>query len=281
MNVFVPEVYDELITELAFGIEPIDAQRGTRIPGPLQVTFDECPRPLHTWRTFAPGVRLDDVLPRMERHDSGRYARVFDRLTPTDIKLRVSDARRRYVPRRLTVTIPAAGAGLGIEGRVLQVFMHPGANADLVSSMTALRGRVQRADGTPVRWCRVQATDITTSDVFGFAHGDDRGEFLLPLAPPQDAVGMAVNPLQVRLELGYLDPPPAPPITDPLVRVVDPIWDLTEETVAALPVPPPVAPAIGTVVDGRTFPAAYVRTTFLAPFTIPAGQTRPAVLTVP
>ena len=50
MNVFAPTGYDELITRLAFGVEPIDGQHGGRIAGTLRVTFDERTKPIEKWR---------------------------------------------------------------------------------------------------------------------------------------------------------------------------------------------------------------------------------------
>ena len=71
-NLVLPSVYDEHIVRLALGVELIDAVRGTRIHRPMRVTLAEYPRPLHLWRVWPRGTSLDDVLPRMPRHDTGR-----------------------------------------------------------------------------------------------------------------------------------------------------------------------------------------------------------------
>jgi len=290
MTASLPTRYDELITRLAFGVEPIDAQHGGRVTGPLRITFDECPRPLHKWRPFPPGVLLDDVLPRMERHMSGRYARRYERGTPTQIRLRIGDLRRRYVPRRFVVSIPTETAvaaaeanpavpDIGVVVRVAQLHLHPGANADITGGVTAIRGQLHRVDGSPVPWARVQANRTGTGEQFGFTHGDERGEFLLVLTAPPDTVGMPADPVSVELVVGVAPTPPVPP-ADPLVPSVDPIWQLFEEPLT-LPVPAPVPPGTGTVADGRTFPATFATTTFAGPYLVPVGQIRSAVLTLP
>ncbi len=287
MNTFLPTRYDELITRLAFGVEPIDALRGGRVTGPLRVTFDECPRPLHTWRPFPPGVRLDDVLPQMERHQSGRYARRYGRDTPEQIRLRISDSRRRYVPRRFIVAIATettvttaetdpAIPDVAIAARVASIHLHPGANADVPGGVSAIRGRVRRADGSPAPWVRVRANRTGTAEQFGFTHGDDRGEFLLVLATPPGTVGMSPDPVAVELIVGVA-PAVLPPPADPLVPIVDPLWQLFEEP---LPLPAPAIPATGTASDGRRFPPGYVTTAFAGPF-VPAGHVRSVVLTLP
>jgi hypothetical protein len=277
MNTYLPAAYDERITRLALGIEPVDAQRGTRIAGPLVVTFDESPRPLHKWRTFPNGLLLDDVLPRMTRHGSGRYARIFARGTPIDIAVRLSDRSRRYVARRLRLSVPAESVDAAAAFRTVRIHLHPGANAELSTATSAIRGRIVHT-GLPVRWCRVRAEETASGQLFGFTHGDDRGEFVLPLAPPADHVGMAADPLVVRLVLG-VPPTPVPPPTDPLVPLVDPLWDLVEEA-SALPLAPP-DPDGGDIGNGRLFPAGFTTIAFVGPFAVPAGQVSSAVLSVP
>ncbi len=287
VNTYLPTRYDEMVTRLALGVEPIDALRGGRVSGPLRVTFDECPRPLHEWRRFPAGVGLDDVLPRMLRHASGRYIRRYQRRMPDRIRLRISDSRRRYVPRRFVLTIAteadvsAGEAGLApaipIAARIAMIHLHPGANADIAAGVTAIRGQVRRADGSPAAWIRVRANRTGTGDQFGFTHGDERGEFLLVLSPPPDTVGVTPDPVSVELTVGVV-PPPVPPPTDPLVPQLDPLWQLFEEP---LPLPAPQFPATGTASDGRRFPPEYVTTAFAGPFVVSAGQVRSVVLTLP
>jgi hypothetical protein len=289
MNIFLAPRYSESIVRLAFGLEPLDAQRGSRIAAPLLVTLDNCPRPLERWRSFGRGVLLDDLLPRMLRHPSGRYVLIFSRLTPAVVKVRISDPSRRYVARRFRVDIPSQAAVAGAEtgagiaavpigSRVLSFHLHPGANADLASGTTAIRGRILHA-GRPVPWCRIGANRVSSDEDYGFTHGDERGEFLLPLCPPADSVGISPDPLSVSLTVGYR-PPELPPADDRLVPRVDPLWELLEEPMP-LPVPPAVPPATGDAANGRTFPSGFTRTTFVGPFLVTAGRTRPVELIIP
>lgn len=289
MNIFLAPRYGESIVRLAFGLEPLDAQRGARVAAPLLVTLDHCPRPLDRWRPFGRGVLLDDVLPRMLRHDSGRYVMIFSRHTPAVVRVRISDPSRRYVPRKLRVAVPSqaavaageTGAGVAavlIGSRVLRPHLHPGANADIASTVTSIRGRILHA-GRPVPWCRIRANQVSSGDDFGFAHGDERGEFLLPLCPPPDSVVITPDPLSVLLTVGYR-PSQQPPANDRLVPLVDPLWELFEELVP-LPVSPAVLPAIGDAANGRTFPVGFATTTFVGPFLIPAGHARPVELIIP
>ena len=43
----------------------------------------------------------------------------------------------------------------------------------------------------------------------------------------------------------------------------------------------PVPPATGDIANGRTFPSTFAVTTFVTPFTVPAGRTRSVLLTLP
>jgi hypothetical protein len=114
-----------------------------------------------------------------------------------------------------------------------------------------LRGRIVRKDANgvprPVRWARVVARD--EHDDLGWAHGDDRGEFLLVLGIPAAAAAMPADPMQV--ELAVTVPPPV--VVDPddvLLTTVDPLWDLPVQTVVAMSDPPP-DPLTDPVLTGR------------------------------
>lgn len=253
-NVFTPTAYDERVFRLALGIELRDAIRGGRARGGVandgaRVTFDNCPRPLHEWRKWANSVTLDDVLPRMTRHETGRFVSLFERSTPTEQRVRITDRTRRYVPRRFALTIPSeADADDNPPARrVFAPELFPGAAYDSGSAMTGVRGRITR-DGTPVRWARVRATQEGTDDELGWTHGDDRGEFLLLIGNPEAQVGFLDDPTAVTLTVGFADPSPQPDPTDPLVVQVDPLWDLVEEA-AILP--------DDEIASGRTFPSSY------------------------
>jgi hypothetical protein len=166
-----------------------------------------------------------------ERVGAGRFRlRVAPR--PAGLTVRVSDASRRYVPRRFTVpwwtqaqlTDPVPANALSVVSRTLRLWLWPGAAYPLPTGTTAIRGRIMQA-GIPVPWARITARG-TTGAILGLAHGDDRGEFRLVLTD------IAQNPVQssvtVRLVLrgpatapveppddGLVDPPPAEVVTRP------------------------------------------------------------------
>lgn len=280
MNLYAPPPYSERIVRLALGVEPRDVARGGRALSPLRVTVEEHPEPLGSWRRWAPGDRLDDVLPSFERHGSGRFARLLDDTIRTSQRIRISDPRRRYVPRRFAVTISDEDAvvtaetdpaipDIGPTARIFVPSLYPGSAAEVGG--LHVRGRITRG-GRSVRWARVRATLASTGEVAGWAHADDRGEYLLAIGNPLHQIGFAADPMPLTLTAGYQDPAPVPPVDDPLRVVVDPLWDLPEEPVRTLPVP--VDPA-GTVADGRTFPAGFATHTFAS---IPLAQGRQHVV---
>ncbi len=100
--------------------------------------------------------------------------------------------------------------------------------------MTGMRGRVERA-GKPVRWARVFATRVGMPRVIGRAHGDDRGEFLLLIAPEASNESELTNPLNIHFEIRVPNPATAP--QPPKQPGGDPFWDLPVEPAADL-IPP-------------------------------------------
>ncbi len=235
MNLFLPSRFDERVTRLALGIEALDAQRGSRVPHPLQITFDELPL----------GMRRPDIV----RHDSCVFVLLYAPELQDAVVLRVFDSadrlwraetdRRRYVPRRLRIPVFAqadADAHPYTE-RVRRPALFPGAAYDVSESITGMRGRVERA-GVPVRWARVQAIHPTSGLTVGRAHCDDRGEFLLLLEPSAAPLGDLSDPLTLNLRAWAPKPPPAP-VPDEVKRL-DPLWDLPVEQVPAPGLPDPV-----------------------------------------
>lgn len=244
-NLHTPSRYDERIVRLAVGVEPLDVVGGGRLPGPLRVLVEDAPVPLDRWRTWRPGETLDAVLTGLDRHPSGRYGRVYGRGIRTGaVVLRLVQPGRRFVPRRVRIDVPAESA---VGQRVFDVGLHPGAAAPLPGRVTAVRGRVTTA-GAPVRWVRVSAVDAAGDEV-GWAHGDDRGEFVLVIAPSPGAVGQPDDPMPVELTVFATLPPPEPDPADPLRPEVDPLWDLPVEPL------PGAGPGIGagtTALVGQT-----------------------------
>jgi hypothetical protein len=223
---FTDPRYDERVVRLAVGVQPLGAVGGGRLGGPLRVLIEDAPVPLHRWRNWRPGEILDAFLGRFDRHPSGRFARLHQPDLPAgDLVLRLTESGGRgVVPRRIRVSVPALEAAANL----YPVWLFPGAAASLPSRATLVRGRVTTG-GVPVRWVRVRAADAAGEDL-GWAHGDDRGEFVLFVAPPENAVAPSDDPLPVRITVTAAVNPPAPDPDDPLRPAVDPLWDLPVES---------------------------------------------------
>lgn len=284
MNRYAPAPYAEAIVRLALGVELRDPVRGGRALSGVRVTLDEHPAPLDAWRSWAPWEQLDDVLPKMQRHGSGRFAQLLGPSIRTPQHLRVTGPGRRYVPRRFAVTIATeddvvtaeddpAIPDIGPPARIFRPSVFPGAAYEVTG--THVRGRITRA-GQPVRWARVQAVLAGTSAVAGWAHADDRGEYILPIGNIADQVGFAADPLPVELIAGFRQPVPVASASDPLLVLVDPLWDLVEEAVS-LPVADDPG---GTVADGRLFPAGYATHVF-GPVALARGRPHVVDLDLP
>ena len=199
-------------------------------------------------------------LPTVKRSRSGRFAITYlvaNLASPTAVRL--YDPARRFVPRRLAIPLPTEAEVIAQEqahesspwppvvSRAFRPWLFAGAAYGTQAGATVVRGRAVHADATPARWCRVHATDAEQGTPVGWAHGDDRGEFLLVLTS-SDA--QLVNPpssdLAVELSI-RARPLPVTPNT-PAESTADPLWDLVIETLPAPGSPDPVS-------DGRTDPA--------------------------
>lgn len=162
---------------------------------------------------------------------------------------------RRFVPRRLACTpVLAAGLPPATTANARQAWLWPGAAYLLPGRTTALRGRIRRDQGgglqAPVPWARVVATrpgagdpDFATETALAWAHGDDRGEFLLVLGNAA-ASGAAALPPQVSVHVWVFLPPPLPAF-DP----ADPL--------ASLPLEDGGTEVDSELLRGRTVPAGY------------------------
>jgi hypothetical protein len=235
MNEFLGPRYDEHVERLAIGLEPLDAQRRTRVAYPFGVALDET----------VLGLRR----PPVERHDSCLFALRYAPGLTGPVDLRLFDApgplydprydRRRFVPRRLQVPLagPATADGQPAANRVRRPALFPGAAYAVSESATGLRGRALRG-GRPLRWARVEAA-LGDGTVVGRAHGDDRGEFLLLLAPAAMPQSDLVDPLTLGVTVYAPQPPPAP--ATPGLPALDPLWDVPLEVLPAAGAPDPVS----------------------------------------
>jgi hypothetical protein len=248
VSVLVPPPYAELSrVRLALGLEPRDALTGARIVRPLDAELEG-----------AAGARVG-------RHDSGRFAIAYARGIPKPPKppakprldVRLLPRDRRYVPRRLRFEIASLkdvtdeekkGTDIPTAQRAWRPLLYPGAAADVGPAATGLRGFV--TTGTPkraVRWTRVQA--LVGSAPVGYAHGDDRGEFLLVVGPAAATVADLKANLEVTIVV-YAAQPEVPRVKG------DELGDLPLETDA----------------DGTAIPSGYAEIKQLTKHSMALGR---------
>lgn len=259
-NTYIPSRYDERVVHLALGVEPRSALDSRRLDSGVDVRWEHFPRPVDRWRRWRPQETLTSVLPSLHRQRSGRFARRYDEGVdlPMDVRivdderngdLRIAGRGRRIVPRRLRIAIAAEAVVLAAEAstpphpiwrRAFPVECFPGAAADLPSGASVVRGTILRTDAggdlVPVRWARVLAETPGGVEV-GWAHGDERGEFVLIVRTPDGDVAVPADPFPVVLTVGAQLPPPDPDPADPLLASIDPLWDLPLEIAVASPNP--------------------------------------------
>lgn len=264
---------------LALGIAPQDALLRDGLVAPIRIDIEtaiphEAAPLVGMSHQQLAGRRPGGLL----RHPSGRYSLSYYPGIATEVTLRLTDHERIYVPRRLRVPLvtlavvqarEAAEAPGYLAGRVRRPVLHPGA-AYPITAATGLRGRVLRADRSPVRWAHLELRDRTgpsTTRVLGNAKGDDRGEFLM-LLPPRSVLAVDLDPM-VNLELSVWGPAVPPVPATPDVPRFDPLWDVPLETIEAAEPADPVS-------TGTQPPAGYVETTVpsVIPFTL--GRVLPA-----
>jgi hypothetical protein len=184
-----------------------------------------------------------EPLPRIDRHDSGLQVLLVQPGLGEVLVLRLYDYDRHYVPRRLHLDLDPLP-------QVRRPALFPGAAYDVSARATGLRGRVTRA-GEPMRWVRVEAR-LTGPDVLvGRSHGDDRGEFLLLLAPEAAPFVDLSDPLEIEVTVFGPSTPPVP--SPPSLAEQDAYWDLPLEMLGAPAEFEPVA-------AGETLPPEYVST---------------------
>lgn len=256
-----------VVTRLALGIDVVDAVRGD--PADVEACWENVPRQVYpvTYAAWPPAYDVGLGLPRLAaglRPGHFRIAyRPKDRPPSVPVppaRLRLCDVRRRYVPRRLVVPFPTLADVLAEEqsghrpesrGRTFRVF--PGAAFRTEGSSTGIRGRVLDGNGVPLRWTRAVATHPVRGTRLGYAHGDDRGEFLLLLTTPSSILENSGG-LVFQVDVTVLARPAGGPVPSPITQPPesDPLGDLLPEDVPAPGSPDDVS-------NGATTPGGFTR----------------------
>jgi hypothetical protein len=226
-----------VLHRLALAVECVDATKRRLVTKAVHITRDDS----------------GAVLPE---HGSGRGVLVHDQGAPSKLTIRIADPARQFVPRRLTVPlwslaeVSAAdndgGPFVPAASRLLRPWLLPGSAYPLVRGATALRGRVE-ANGAVVRWPRIVATDHEDIAV-GWAHGDERGEFVMMLEVPKVPPTMP-DSFEVTLTVSAAANPAAPGR--------DPLADLVVEQAARPAAPPAPTEAERLLLQGRATPPSY------------------------
>ncbi len=186
---------------------------------------------------------------------------------PDIVTVRIEDPNRYVVPRRLRVPLwtvtdveaadrtPPTGRYVPARSRLLRPWLLPGSARPLPRSATAIRGRVER-NGAVVRWPRITAFGPGGVAV-GWAHGDDRGEFLLIVTGTGTLPPPAPNRLNLELAVSAPDPRRPIPAFDPADRY----GDLVVEEVPRSAAPPTLTDLDNPLLRGRARPPGYVDST--------------------
>ena len=203
---------------------------------------------------------------------AGRAMIMLDLRAPTTVRLRIADPRRRYVARRFDLKLwtlrevldeESAGSPVPAASRLLRPWLLPGPAAALSRGTTTVRGRVVRGTD-PVRWPRITARGPGHQAV-GWAHGDERGEFVLVI----EDTGTLPPPAPTRLQVQLYVTARVPSTPDPF----DPYADLTIEPLPRSTAPPGPDDLDNNVLRGRKTPEDHVpSTTVPPPISVPVGQ---------
>jgi hypothetical protein len=248
---------------------------------PCPLRFNLNPRGRHALRAAGRLARLLAVAaeekesmppPPPEDDPTNFLLRAFGRRVAGAEAYTTGNDPRRYVPRRLALT-PVQDDGIPTDtaGNIRTTWAWPGASYPLASKATALRGWVRRgpdeANAVPVPWARVAVTrpgggppDFANEVKLGFAHGDDRGEFLAVLGP---------NAVPGGAEL--------PPTIAVRIWVFLPPFDLFDpaDPLAGLPLEVAGTAAESDVLRGIAMPPAYVQQAPFVEAAVPTGAIFP------
>lgn len=182
--------------------------------------------------------------------------RAFGARDPRLAVYATSQDPRRYVPRRVAFTpVLASGVPPASIVNTRTAWLWPGAAYPLPSRSTGLRGCIRRevspGVNASVPWARVIVTragagpaSFAAESQIGWAHSDDRGEFLLVLGNGAIS-GTAALPAALGLNV-WVFLPPALPAFD----AADPL--------ASLPLESAGTDALNDVLKGLAVPPTYV-----------------------
>jgi len=245
-----------ILHRLSLALEVLDALSSQPAPAPIAVHRDDSRRQLSA--------------------TGGRFVLLFSRLrlrTPYDgaqtggtASLRITDPSRQYVPRRFSIDLwpldqveavdrTPAGPYVPTLSRLLRVWISPGSAYLPGRGFSLIRGRVVRGIA-PVRWPRVAARG-PGGVIVGRAHGDERGEFLLPITSLGAMAPPAPSTLPVDLLVWARDPGGPPPVTDEELAI-DPLADLPVDQVGRSQAPPRPADLDSPLLRGEVLPPLYV-----------------------
>jgi hypothetical protein len=195
----------------------------------------------------------------MSRRGTARFTlrHKLDATSPLpDLEVAIDEPTRRYVPRRFTITpwqlADVAEPAPYVEpvARLLRIWLLPGSAYPLPGTATVIRGRVTQ-NGQPKRWARIQGT--TPASDAGWAHTDERGEFVLPILDAgADLTRVTTDQITVTLRVIG-----TPSIAAPLPPMRDRTLDLVSEAIPRSANPATPAELDNAVLRGMAVPAGY------------------------
>ncbi len=258
----------DVLHRLALVVECVDSVTESRISTPVRIGREISPLLLPVG--YDPGWPCLDLIPR----GPGRGMILFDWRTPTTtVRVRIVDPMRRYVARRFELPLWKLAEIVAAEttppvvpaaSRLLRPWLSPGTAYRATRGTTAIRGRVA-SGGIAVRWARITAIGPGRQAV-GWAHADERGEFLLVIADTGTMPPPAPSELPVDLTVIAPDPAQAGPAADPFA-------DLVVEALPRSANPPSPTDLDNGILRGRTAPPGYVANTSAVPqLTVPVGR---------
>jgi hypothetical protein len=275
--VIIKTVFGEaqVLHRLALAVDSVDAVTRSPLATQVRIGAEVVPR----LRTYPddPTWPCADLIP----HGLGRATRLHQPPMPANITVRIDDPTRRYVPRRLTTALRSdaditasdnqTGTYIPVGSREMRPWLSPGSAYQMPRSTTAVRGRVARGAGA-ARWPRITAIGQGGQEI-GWAHGDDRGEFVLVIV----STGAIHPPAPSTLAVTLIVTAPSNPseVTD------DPLADLVVETVPQPQVPPTDSDRDSPLLRGRATPPGYVTSTTPTNLTISVGVTTQLPTAVP